>query len=240
MSVVVPGGYRVLPLLLSHLETESLRAAITAAIDRVARVMLTPYDASFPEATLEERIERVSGEDRAYASALLQVVMADVQRDPRVASLATHEALSAHVRALLAPETPTGAVIRTRAAIPSFTTRISPWHQDVIRPQERTGCAAVRLACWIPLSDVDASTGALEVMPGSWEAPCPHRANDDGHFAIPEESLPAGERRTVTMQRGDVLVLDRYVPHRSLPTRGLHGRWAVVMWVKAGGDRAAC
>lgn len=240
MSVVVRDGYQVIPQLLRASEVEALRAAITDAIDRVARVMLTRYEASCPESMLEERIERISRTDRAYASALLQVVMADAQHDPRLASLAKHDALSSAVCALLAPELPTGEVIRTRAAIPSFTTQISPWHQDVIRPQEETGCAAVRLACWIPLSDVDANTGALEVMPGTWEAPCSHTMGDGGHFSISEDALPSGEHRVVSMRRGDVLLLDRFVPHRSRPTRGLHGRWAIVMWVKAGGARAAC
>jgi hypothetical protein len=35
------------------------------------------------------------------------------------------------------------------------------------------------------------------------------------------------------MRAGDVLVLDRFVPHRSLPVRAGHVRWAIVMWVKA-------
>jgi hypothetical protein len=35
------------------------------------------------------------------------------------------------------------------------------------------------------------------------------------------------------MSAGDVLVLDRFVPHRSLPVRTGQVRWAVVMWVKA-------
>lgn len=34
--------------------------------------------------------------------------------------------------------------------------------------------------------------------------------------------------------------LDRFVPHRARPTRGLQGRWSVVMWLKAGGPRSAC
>jgi len=33
---------------------------------------------------------------------------------------------------------------------------------------------------------------------------------------------------------------DRLTPHRARPTRGLQGRWSVVMWVKAGGDRPVC
>jgi len=110
MSVVIPDGFQVLPGLLTQAEIGSLRGAIEDSIDRVARVMLTPYESSCPASPLEERLERVARQDRAYASALLQVVMADAQ----------------------------------------------------------------------------------------------------------------------------------LVPHRARPTRGLHGRWSVVMWVKAGGDTSAC
>src|SRR5918999_2541592 len=182
MNVALQDGYTVLPSIFTQEEIISLREAITDSIDRVARVMLTPFASSLPSLPIEERLERVAREDRAYASALLQVVMADAQRDPRLTAVATHPALSDAIASLLAPEVPTGHVIRTRAAIPAFTSRISPWHQDVPVPQSATGCATVRLACWIPLSDVDDQNGALEVLPGAWNAPCVHVAGDDGHF----------------------------------------------------------
>jgi ectoine hydroxylase-related dioxygenase (phytanoyl-CoA dioxygenase family) len=239
MSVVVEHGYQVLPQVLSQADVRGLRSAIEDCINRVARAMLTPFEESHPGAPIEERLERVARTDRAYASALLQVVMADAQRDERIATLAAHSALSASIQAVLAPRTPIGHVVRTRAAIPAFASQISPWHQDVIRPQEDMGCASVRLAAWIPLSDVDAKGGALEVIEGAWEAPCPHE-HHDGHFAIPAEALPSGERRIVAMRAGDVLLLDRYVPHRALPTRGRQGRWSVVMWVKANGVPSLC
>jgi ectoine hydroxylase-related dioxygenase (phytanoyl-CoA dioxygenase family) len=240
MSAALQEGFTVLPAIFNHEEIVTLRQAIADSIDRVARVMLTPFAASLPSAPIEERLERVARDDRAYASALLQVVMADAQRDPRVAAIATHPLLSESIVTLLAPDVPTGHVIRTRAAIPSFRGRIGPWHQDVPRPQSGSGCATVRVACWIPLSDVDEHSGALEVLPGAWHAPCRHEAGDDGHFGIPEEARPGGEPRTVPMRSGDVLLLDRFIPHRARPTRGLQGRWSVVMWVKAGGQRSSC
>lgn len=240
MSAVFQDGFTVLPALFSPEEVGSLRQAIADSIDRVARVMLTPFEASLPSTPLEERIERVARSDRAYASALLQVVMADAQRDERLTALAAHPRLTEAIRAVLAPDAATGHVIRTRAAIPAFASTISPWHQDVPRPLSATGCATVRVACWIPLSDVNEHSGALEIIPGNWSAPCRHEAGEDGHFAIPENALPDGERRVIPMQAGDVLLLDRFIPHRARPTRGLRGRWSVVMWVKAGGHQSSC
>jgi ectoine hydroxylase-related dioxygenase (phytanoyl-CoA dioxygenase family) len=240
MKTVLEGGYAVLPSVFAEKEIDTLRRAITDSIDRVARVMLTPFETSLPGTPFEERIERVAQNDRAYASALLQVVMADAQRDERLTAVAAHPGLTEAIAAVVAPNMPTGHVIRTRAAIPTFTSRNSPWHQDVPNPESGTRCATVRVACWIPLSDVDEHSGALEVIHGDWTAPCRHAEREDGHFAISEDALPEGERRVVPMRAGDVLLLDRFVPHRTRPTHGLHSRWSVVMWVKAGGGNTAC
>ena len=240
MSVVSRDGFQVLPGLLTQDDVGELRLAIEETIDRAARAMLTPYEASCPGAPIEERLERVASKDRAYASALFHVAMADAQHDGRLSALAAHPGLAAAIRDAVTPQHPTGHVIRTRAAIRAFTSKISPWHQDVPRPDDRSGCAAVRVACWIPLSDVDEHTGALEVLPGAWKVPCSHEVTDDGHLAIPESSLPAGDARVISMRRGDVLLLDRFVPHRARPTTGAWGRWSVVMWVKTAPAGAAC
>lgn len=236
--MLLTDGYHVLERTLDRADIDALRAAIDECIDRVARAMLTPFDASCPGAVLEERLEIAARRDRAYASALLQAVMADAQHDPRIAAVREHPRLAAAVARALSPLAPTGSVVRTRAALPTFSARLSPWHQDVVRPDAGTGCATVRLACWIPLSDVEAETGALEVVPGRWTAPLPHHTSEQGHFEIPESLLPPADRRIVPMRCGDVLLLDRFVPHRARPVRGPAGRWSVVMWVKVAGGAA--
>ena len=237
MTLLQENGFVVVPAVFMPGELDSLRQAITEAIDRTARAMLTPFETSVPSAPFDERLERIARTDLAYASALLQVVMADAQRDPRLRAIAGQTRLAGVVDEILAPSVTTGHVIRTRAAIPSFTTRISPWHQDVPRPDSGTGCGAVRVACWIPLTDVDEHSGALEVLPGTWDAPYPHDVGRDSHFSIPEAALPSREPRVVSMRAGDVLLLDRFIPHRSRPATGLRGRWSVVMWVKAAAPR---
>ena len=238
MSALHSEGFKVVPAVFASGEIDVFRQAITDCIDRVARVMLTPFETSLPSAALDERLERIARADQAYAAALFHAVMADAQRDPRLTAIAAHSRLDQAVADAIAPAVATGHVIRTRAAIPSFTSRISPWHQDVPRPEPGRGCATVRVACWIPLADVDEHSGALDVLPGVWDAPLPHETGTDGHLRIPDDALPrSSEPRVVPMQAGDVLLLDRFMPHRSRPAQGLRGRWSLVMWVQAAGSR---
>jgi ectoine hydroxylase-related dioxygenase (phytanoyl-CoA dioxygenase family) len=233
MNELQQDGFKVVPAVFTPDEVATLRQAITDSIDRVARVMLTPFETSLPSAAFDERLERVARADLAYASALLQIVMADAQRDSRLTAIARHPRLAEFVDAVLAPDVVTGHVVRTRAAIPSLSSRISKWHQDVPRPVSGSGCATVRVACWIPLADVDEHSGALEVLSGVWDAPFPHEVGPGGQFSIPDAALPSSEPRVVSMRAGDVLLLDRFIPHRSRPATGRRGRWSVVMWVKA-------
>jgi hypothetical protein len=106
-----------------------------------------------------------------------------------------------------------------------------PWHQDVIR-DTATGCHAARFMLWIPLSDVSEQMGALELVPGCWQAPISHREDDDMRLFIPEEQLPVSAGKAVPLAPGDVLILDRFTPHRSSPVQGNRACWAVVMWIK--------
>jgi ectoine hydroxylase-related dioxygenase (phytanoyl-CoA dioxygenase family) len=239
MNELATTGFHVISQLLAEDDLANIRKAITETIDRAARAMRTPFESSQPNASFEERLDRIAVRDRAYAVALFHTVMADAQRDSRLASLAKHPRLASTVAATLAPATATGVVVRTRAVVPSLSAKRSPWHQDVPTPaHDGRSCGSVRLACWIPLSDVDAQSGALEVLPGAW-SPLPHR-NDDGHFSIPDEHVPPGPRSAVPLRAGDVLLLDRLVPHRSLPASPPRARWAVVLWIKASTSADCC
>ena len=233
MSALESEGYAVHRSVLAPTELAGLREAIADTIDTVARVLRTPVEVSAPDAPFDERLERAAQRDAAYATALFHAVMADVHRDERLASLSRHTALARIVADLADPLRVTGRVIRPRAMVPTLSHASTPWHQDVVRPSTTPGsCGSVRLACWIPLSDVDERTGALEVIPGRWESPLPHTTDAAGHFSIAEDCLPR-ERSIVPLRAGDVLVLDRFIPHRSLPMRAGRVRWAIVMWVKA-------
>jgi ectoine hydroxylase-related dioxygenase (phytanoyl-CoA dioxygenase family) len=234
MNELASLGYQVIRKVLSADDITSMREAITETIDRVAGAMRKPFSASCPEASFEDRLDHVARHDQAYGLALFRAVMADAQRDPRIEAVARHPRLTPMLSELLSPMRRTGQVIRPRAVVSAFSSSRQRWHQDVVRPNsDGVGCGSVRVACWMPITDVDEYSGALELIPGVWREPLPHLSDSEGRFYISDEQVPALPRRTVPLQRGDVLILDRFVPHRSLPVQHCAARWAVSMWVKA-------
>jgi ectoine hydroxylase-related dioxygenase (phytanoyl-CoA dioxygenase family) len=91
------------------------------------------------------------------------------------------------------------------------------------------------MACWIPLVDATEANGTLEVLPGVYDQPYPHEQTQDGTFYIRDDNLPDASPITLPCPAGDVVFLDRFVPHRTLPNRTSTIRWNVVMWVKCQG-----
>jgi ectoine hydroxylase-related dioxygenase (phytanoyl-CoA dioxygenase family) len=139
----------------------------------------------------------------------------------------------AHVQSLVAPWQIIGQIIRVRVNIPSFPQKRSPWHQDVTDHRGPDGrYSPVALACWIPLVDATLANGTLEVMPGMYDAPYPHQQTEDGKIFIAPYMLPEAPRETLPCPAGDVIFLDRFIPHRTLPNQTTRIRWTLVMWVK--------
>lgn len=229
LRVLNARGYCLLPQVLETREVAGMRQALNETIDRVAMALRTPFPASFPNAPFEERLEQIAARNPAYAHALYRAVLADAHLDPRIEALSTNRRLRTAIDALLAPLVRDGEVVRSHAVTPSFSPGLAGWRQDVLRADE--GSRGARLACWVPLRDVDEETGALEVVPGRWREPLPHVRDERGHLHI--RDLGPGERRVVAMRRGDVLILDRFVPHRPMPVMKGTSRWAVMMWITA-------
>jgi hypothetical protein len=214
-------------------EIKQLQDSITDTTNRLARGFLTPYASSLPDLPLEERLEQVAQRDRAYAYALLHGIFADAHLDPRIAGLADHPRLMAHVQHFVAPQRIIGHITRVRVNIPSFPQKRSPWHQDVTNHRGPDGhYSPVALACWIPLVDATVANGTLEAIPGVYDAPYPHQQTEDGKIFIAPDLLPDASRETLPCPAGDVIFLDRFLPHRTLPNQSTRIRWTLVMWVK--------
>ncbi len=219
-------GYAALPVF----DAEEVRAAagdIAEHIDRVARALYLPFEASCPGAPLGERIDRVYAKERSVANLLRVAVCTDAHRGERLQALANDPRLIDTAEEL-SDRALAGRIVRVRASIACFPEHRHAWHSDVAR-DDGTGCGKVVVTAWIPLSDAGPASGGLEIAAGRQPAPLAS-AGDEG-FEIPEWRLAGLPRVRPDCPAGTALFLDRFTPHRTLPTKAT--RFALVVWMKA-------
>lgn len=226
--------FRILDLLRAD-ELAAMGDAIHETVDRVARALRTPYADSAPEQDLFHRLQTVAGTNPVYASTLLTAVYADAHLDPRIADLQHNPKLHAAIAQVGGPFEPTGVTIRVRVNVPAMPQTLHGWHSDVaiaapVRPDST--CHTLLGACWIPLCDVDADNGGLELVTAPQSTPLAHTRTETGRFVIPDALLDGLPRHAPAVRAGEAAVIGRYTPHRSLPHAGTRVRWSVVAWVK--------
>ena len=138
-----------------------------------------------------------------------------------------------------------------RPKLPNEKLTTLPWHQDsAYMPDTEND---THLTVWLPLVDVETENGALQFLPGSHKAGLQtyHRVPDEA-FAVPVLPPTAShtEIETLEMQKGDLLVFNNLVFHRSLFNRKrydpLVSRFSVqqdryfVRWTLARSDCVSC
>ncbi|KTE14341.1 phytanoyl-CoA dioxygenase family protein [Sphingopyxis sp. H115] len=219
-------GYAAVPIF----DPALVRAAagdIAKHIDRVARALYLPFEQSCPDAPLGERIDQVYVKERSVANLLRVAVCTDAHRGERLQALANDPRLIEAAEEL-SGRALTGKIVRVRASIACFPEHRHAWHSDVAR-DDGTGCGKVVVTAWIPLSDAGPESGGLEVAAG--RQPAPLASEGDDGYEIPEWRLAGLPRVQPACPAGTALLLDRFTPHRTLPTKAT--RFALVVWMKA-------
>ncbi len=100
---------------------------------------------------------------------------------------------------------------------------VAPWHQDAQVHQEDADPVFI-LTVWLPLCDTDEENGCLQIIPRVH-----HRGTvywSEG-FGIEESGLPEGKVLSLPMKKGDVLLMHKLIPHRSIPNRSGSIRWSL-------------
>ena len=107
-----------------------------------------------------------------------------------------------------------------------------PWHQDCayLSPESRH---TLQPTAWIPLVDANEENGCLQVIPGNHQTEYHHRMErETGHkhswyLTIDQEHLPSSSFVTCEMKRGDLLLINQLIPHRSTENFSKIIRWSL-------------
>ena len=226
-------GYAIGKGIVAKPKINQLREVIHSHLDRFARSYLEPFKSSLSHLSIEQRINEIFKNNQGYAKSLLQAVLTDSQNDLRIGQLIEEEAIWQYISDLMPGYKIHSYTTRVRASVYGMREYTTTWHSDLADESRSEGdCNKIRLACWIPLSDVDRSTGALQCQPGNYSSSQMVR-NKEGRYAFPDGFIQEENRLVLDCHQGDVLFLDRFLPHSSIPVQKEMTRWSVVTWVKA-------
>lgn len=226
-------GYLTGRQLLLPQDIEQIKTQLNRHIDRLAGAYLEPFSHSLPDQPFENRIQAIAENQHfGYARSLLTAILSDSQNDPLIGDIILRQTIKPLVDQLLTGYQIIEHTTRVRARISAFPDVATGWHQDLAdedRPDG--GCNMLKLTCWIPLSDVDEHSGALQCIPGHFPQSLMQR-HETG-YRFPQDVAEAASKKTLSCKQGDVVFLDRFLPHRSLPIQTGMSRWSIVTWIKA-------
>lgn len=100
---------------------------------------------------------------------------------------------------------------------------VAPWHQDAQVHHEDADPVFI-LTVWLPLRDTDEENGCLQIIPRVHHSRTVYWSEG---FGIEEGRLPEGEVLSLPMRKGDVLLMHKLIPHRSIPNRSGTIRWSL-------------
>ncbi|MBT3341824.1 MAG: mitomycin antibiotic biosynthesis protein [Gemmatimonadetes bacterium] len=137
------------------------------------------------------------------------------------------------VESIVGPEITCSPIQHIRPKLPNGLSpsgsdaHIVPWHQDAGVTWEEADPFEI-LTVWLPLSPATIENGCLEVIPkthgtGLWQ----HESRPGTGTTIVDAALPDIEPVTLPMNKGDVLLQNKEIPHRSLRNLSDTVRWSM-------------
>ena len=219
-------GYLVVKSALSETDLAPLIAVISEVVNKRAAEL-------YNEGTIPDSYEALSFERRWHA------ILKACGRENEVFgwhTLVFSEALFdliTHAKVLDVLEVLIGGDIQfngdfwVRPKLPNEKLTTLPWHQDsAYMPKTEND---THLTVWLPLVDVKVENGPLQFLPGS------HKSGLQSYHRVPGEAfavpvLPPDSSDTVIdtleMKKGDLLVFNNLVFHRSLVNQSDIIRWS--------------
>jgi hypothetical protein len=184
---------------------------------------------------------RLTKLEEEFPGAAVLIHIGGILGEP-LASLWGSDDLLDVVEQILGPEIAGHPVWNLRSKTPRNPLATVPWHQDTayLAPgAEQT----LQPTAWIPLLDVDSTSGTLQVLRGGHRSGkvVRHRpertlGNEKSWYLyIADEDLPKGEVVTCEMPMGSLLLINQLLPHRSTENYSNKIRWSVdLRWQRPG------
>ncbi len=135
------------------------------------------------------------------------------------------------VERLVGPEITCSPIQHIRAKPPAALTGEGngaynvPWHQDAGVTWEEADSSNI-VTCWLPLVDATVENGCMEVIPGVWKDGYREHHADSGTTIRPD-LMPERTPVAVPVNKGGVIFMHRYTPHRSTPNYSENVRWSL-------------
>ena len=137
------------------------------------------------------------------------------------------------VECLVGPEITCSPIQHTRAKLPEGLTpdsgdrHVAPWHQDAGVTWEEADPFFI-LTVWLPLSPAVPENGCLQIIPRTHGTGLMHHHIKVGFgTVIVDEDMPDVEALTLPMDKGDVLLMHKEIPHRSTSNQSDTIRWSM-------------
>ena len=108
---------------------------------------------------------------------------------------------------------------------PSF--HVVPWHQDagVMMPEAEVSNI---VTCWLPLGDATVEMGCMQALPSVFNLGyLSHFKEEAATVTIRSEVLPSINPMDLVCYKGDVVLLNKFTPHRSVPNASDRCRWSL-------------
>ena len=226
-------GYLLKPGLFSDEDLQPLRAAITAIIDREARVPCSEGELTqlYTDEPFGKRLARIHAENPAAGRRIALAVMGKGGggfKGPAMLQTIRHAPLLSCIESLVGPDIVGSSVYRIRPKLPGWDRGEVPWHQDAGYTLAHCDRHLI-VTCWLPLVDATLENGCLHVIPTV------HKDGILRHFTgghagfleVPTNELPTVGPVPQPMNAGDVLLLTNLTPHASFANTSDEVRWSV-------------
>ena len=227
-------GFLIVRGALSDEDFAPLEAAYSDLLDERIRDFVSsgklrdPAEGEGFSTRLARVAEQIPVEDTDTTRALTADLDLMIARLPAVFEFFFNPNLLTPVESIVGPEITLSPIQHIRPYVPIRGDNQPgqvPWHQDQGVTKEEADASEI-MTVWIPMVDVDPHSGCLQILPGiTSQGLLQHEA--EGGTRIKPSFMPEVEPYDCIMQRGDLLFMSAFTPHRGQPNRSDYVRWTM-------------